>query len=142
MVNLEIVGYDKEGPLFEQNNIRSVAVASIGANTFFKHRVIRMSKDLDKATSLVEAATQNFDIALKHMQEAEQRVTIETKKAAGRLKDSAQKIGEGIARIEKQADFNRLERYVDLLERADAAFTSLAELHTTGKLEKIASAIR
>ena len=37
---------------------------------------------------------------------------------------------------------SRLERYVELLERAAVAMNSLAELEKTGKLEKIAGALK
>ena len=40
------------------------------------------------------------------------------------------------------ANFERLERYVELLERAAQAMSGLAELEKNGKLEKIANAIK
>ena len=40
------------------------------------------------------------------------------------------------------ANFERLERYVELLERASQAMSVLAELEKNGKLEKIANAIK
>ena len=44
--------------------------------------------------------------------------------------------------IAEVANFERLERYVELLERAAQAMSVLAELEKNGKLEKIANAIK
>jgi len=44
--------------------------------------------------------------------------------------------------VQKQADFNNLTRYVELLERAATAMTTLSELEKAGKLQKIAGALK
>lgn len=49
---------------------------------------------------------------------------------------------ESTGELQKSADFERLERYVALLERAAVAMQTLAELEASGRLEKIAAAIR
>ena len=59
------------------------------------------------------------------------------KKASGDVRDVANKLAEGLIKIEKVANFERLERYVELLERAAQAMSVLAELEKNGKLEKL-----
>ena len=51
-------------------------------------------------------------------------------------------MSEGLSRIEKQANFDNLERYVALLERANVALSALAELEKNGKLNKISEALK
>ena len=51
-------------------------------------------------------------------------------------------MSEGLSRIEKQANFDNLERYVTLLERANVALSALAELEKNGKLNKISEALK
>ena len=74
--------------------------------------------------------------------DAESKISETTKKVTGQVRDNAQKLGDGLLRVEKAANFDRLERYVGLLERAATAMSTLAELEATGRLEKIAGAIR
>jgi hypothetical protein len=45
-------------------------------------------------------------------------------------------------KVEKTANFSNLERYVNLLERAATAMSTLAELEKEGKLDKISSALK
>jgi hypothetical protein len=48
----------------------------------------------------------------------------------------------GLIKMEKSANFNNLERYVSLLERAASAMQTLADLEKAGKLDKIAGALK
>ena len=58
------------------------------------------------------------------------------------LKTENIELKDKLKKVEKNANFDRLERYVLLLERAANAMHSLAELEASGKLEKIAASIR
>jgi hypothetical protein len=64
------------------------------------------------------------------------------KKASGSVRKSADDLAQGLLKVQKQADFNNLNRYVELLERAATAMTTLAELEKAGKLQKIAGALK
>ena len=64
------------------------------------------------------------------------------KKASQDVRKAADDMASGLLKIEKQANFNNLERYVLLLERAASAMQSLAELEKSGKLEKIAASLK
>ena len=70
------------------------------------------------------------------------QITEASKKASGNIRDATEKLSQGLLKIEKTANFDRLERYVVLLERASVAIESLAELEKNGRLEKIANAIK
>lgn len=135
-------GYDKSGPKFTQRSVNDFNLKQIKTNTFFEKQAKPMTTDLDKATALVDKATENYDKALFAMGASMARIEGETKKHSGKLRDTTQKLSDGLARIEKIANFDRLERYVELLERAEKAMSALAELEKSGKLEKIAAAVR
>jgi len=64
------------------------------------------------------------------------------KTANANIRDSAEKLSQGLSKCEKSANFNNLERYVLLLERAASAVKILGELESTGKLEKISNALK
>ena len=65
-----------------------------------------------------------------------------TKKATGKARDSAQKLNDGLTRIEKTVNIASLEKRVELLERAADAMERLNALQQTGKLDKILEAIK
>jgi hypothetical protein len=142
VIILEPAGYDKEGPLYSQKDVRKGVLGMIDANTYFTKRAKRMSKDIDGAASLMNSATKVYNTAINRMIETEERLTESTKQVSSKVREAADKLGSGLARVEKQANFDRLERYVELLERAESAFSALAELEKSGKLEKIAQAVR
>ncbi len=136
------VSYDKNGPKFSMRSVNDYNLKQIKNDNFFEKKAKPMTKDLEKATALVDKATENYDRALCAMGASMDRVEGETKKHSGKLRDTTQKLSDGLARIEKLANFDRLERYVELLERAEKAMSALAELEKSGKLEKIAAAVR
>jgi len=142
-VPLSPIGYDKHGPKYSHREVNNVCLRMINSNQFFESKVKRgMATDIDKATELVNEAIAKFDHSLTRLMGAEQKIAAETKKISGQVRDTTQKLNDGLIKIQKQANFDKLEQYVILLERADKALNSLAELEKTGKLEKIASAIR
>ena len=101
-----------------------------------------MIDEIENATEETEKALDKFTNVFDRLMSKEKELELSTKKATGRLKDSAQKLSDGLTRIEKQANFDRLERYVTLLERAEQALSILAKLDESGKLEKIAAALK
>lgn len=101
-----------------------------------------MEKKINEVTEAVQATINVFSHAMDRLVDTEKQLEEKTKKVSGTVRDSAQKLADGLNRVEKLANFERLERYVGLLERAAAAMEALAELEKSGKLDKIASAIR
>jgi len=139
---LKPVAVDKHGPMYDRQDVNDMVVKQIGVNDYFSMRVKKMTQDSEKAKELVDQATDNFDVAIERMLKKNGMLEAETKKTSGNLRATAQKLSEGLTRIERAANFDRLERYVELLERAERAMSSLAELEKSGKLEKIAAAVR
>lgn len=133
---------DKGSPLYLKEDVNKFICKLIYAEDFFYKEAKLMSDDLSKAIEKTELMTKSFDDALDAFEESKTRLIEKTKGAAGALKDCAEKIGQGVARIEKTADFDRLERYVSLLERAEIAMRSLGEMEQSGKLAKIAGALK
>ena len=135
-------GQDRHGEYYAADKVTSTAVNMIAAGNYFNRRAKAMNKDLDTAKSAVEDANAAFNKQLNKLIETETKIAESAKKIAGKVKDSTQKLAGGLASIEKQANFDRLERYVELLERAEKSMSVLAELEKSGKLEKIAVALK
>jgi hypothetical protein len=140
---LKPASYDRYGPLYSKYDLDITILQELLANdNFFIRKRKRMSDQIKEVTNAVEAETKMFIHALDKLTTQETNLAEATKKVSGSVRKSANELGEGLLKVEKMADFNKLERYVGLLERAAVAFESLAELEKTGKLEKIALAIK
>ena len=139
---VKVIGQDKHGPKYCATSLSKVITDMINNEQYFERRAKRMSTDIEKATALIEQSIAVNTRALDKLMDSERRIAEESKKVTGKVRDASQKLNDGLAKIEKLANFDRLERYVELLERAERAMTSLAELEQSGRLEKIAAAVR
>ena len=136
------VSFVRGDPRFSLEQINRNLIVDIHKNDHLNRRERKMEKQINDVTESVQQTINRFGAAMDSLVSKEAALAESTKKVSGSLRDHAQKIGDGLARVEKTANFDRLERYVALLERASAAMQALAELESTGKLDKIASAIR
>lgn len=131
---------DKRGPLYRRSDVEKLVAKDI--NGVIERKDKTMTKKLDEATDSATEAANRFTKALALLNQKESEFAIASKKASGSVRDSAQKLAEGLTRLEKTANFDRLERLVELLERADKAMTSLASMEKTGRLKQIADALK
>ena len=106
------------------------------------HSITTAEKDVAAASAQLDAMLIATYTNMEALVVCENRITANAKTASSKLKQAAELVGQGVVRMEKAANFDRLERYVSLLERAAVAMTTLGELEKSGKLEKIAEAIR
>lgn len=140
---LKVAGYQHGEPMFDVKNIRAVVVQAINnGQYFYTERTKKMNDDLRKASDMLDEADKLLNDRLNKYKATQEKITDQTKQISGALRDSTQKMSEGLSRIEKQANFDNLERYVALLERANVALSSLAELEKNGKLNKISEALK
>lgn len=141
-LGLKVVGYDREGPLFATKDVVNSVAAMINTNELFERKAKMMTPDIQKAETHLEDALARFKKQYSELQRTETAFVTDAKKVVGNVKDAEEKLLQGLARVEKAANFERLNRYVELLERAASAMNQLAELEKEGRLDKIASAIR
>lgn len=136
------VKIDKTGPLYKRSDVDKAVIGKINSESHFKGAAKIMTTDAEKAIKITENVIEQFSKTLDRFNDVEATFIAKSKKSAGEVKDASERLAQGIARVEKAANFDRLEKYVQLLERAASAMTMLAELEKSGKLDKIASAIR
>lgn len=133
---------DRHGPLYKVEDVKGAVLNLIKTNCYFKLGAKKMSEDLQQATEILEKANSNYATVLNKFMGTTQKLHQEADKASQSVRQSTEKLSQGLARIEKQANFQNLERYVELLERAASAMSILSELEKSGKLDKIAAAIK
>ncbi len=136
------IGQDSKGLKWLMDDVHKVVINNIKQNLFFKGRVKTMSKDIQEASDLIGEFTQMLDSSLQKMQKTEQNIAEQSKKVSGSVRKSAHDLMTGMASIEKMANFDKLERYVILLERTASAMSVLSDLEKAGKLEKLMSVMK
>ena len=123
-------------------DVDALIVKMINSDSYFNRRASKMSKDSEKAIKELDKMQERVSGSIKGFLDKERAVSESIKKTTGQLRDSANKLGQGISNITKITDFNQLERYVLLLERAELAMNGLSKLQDSGKLNKIIEAIK
>lgn len=141
-LNMQPVGYDKEGPYFSAKDTSNMIVKLINTDEHFERIAKTMTPDIDKAEARLNDAMDRFQKKHDIFKNTEKLFIDEAKKVSSAVKDAEEKLLQGLARVEKAANFERLNKYVELLERTASAMNQLAALEKEGKLDKIASAIR
>lgn len=143
VVTLKPVGYDRKGPMWSKDDLDKVILQEIQhSNSYQNRRAKTVATGIEEATEIVTETTKLFSSAVSALSAKQSHLEETAKKVSGSVREQADKLASGLSRIEKAADFDKLERYVVLLERAATAFSTLADLEKTGKLEKIAASIR
>lgn len=128
--------------VFHSRDVNDHTLKMMKTGDFYTGHAKNMKTDYEAAAEIAEQAVSMFDRSLDRLMKSQDRITEQTKQVSGKLRDTNQKLSDGLARIEKLANFDRLERYVVLLERAESAMSALAELEKSGKLDKITAAMR
>lgn len=141
-IGLTPCAIDKHGAIYKREDVDKSCLKMIVAKTYFFMGAKKMTTDAEKAIELTDDVQARFSKSLDRLVNTQERFSENTKKVSGNVRDAANKLADGLAKIEKTANFDKLERYVILLERAASAMTVLAELEKNGKLEKIANAIK
>jgi methyl-accepting chemotaxis protein len=139
---LKPVKIDKHGPAYTVGDVKEAMKKLIVAENYFLGSSKVTLTDTEKAIENTERVNKQFNHALDNYLSIIGKVKDEAKNVSGAVRESSEKLAQGLARIEKAANFDRLERYVTLLERAATAMNTLAQLEAEGKLEKIAGALK
>ena len=135
---------DSKGLGFKVETIVKFAAneLTLDTGTQLTRRAKDMSTDYETATKIADEANKMFKKSYSDLIDTTAQLQASAKKASGDVRKSADDLAQGLIKVQKQADFNNLTRYVELLERAATAMTTLAELEKAGKLQKIAGALK
>lgn len=139
---LKPVGQDRHGEKWDKHEVNVLVAHDILTGNHMQRRAKDMTVDFEQAAKVAKDMETVFDNALQSMLKAQERVSEGSKKTSSQMREAANKLADGLQRIEKAANFDKLERYVGLMERAAAAMSTLADLEKDGKLERIANAMK
>ena len=149
-ITFESLGVDqpdvlKSGvPLWKKETVSTALTKLINTNSkqHFGAMENKIMKEIKNATEIVNETIKHFENTYDKFLAIETHIHKDIKTKVGDIKAAEERLMQGLSRIEKAANFDRLEKYVDLIERASKAMELLAGLEKEGRLEKIATAIR
>ena len=144
MSGLHMTGQGRHGPMFTWKSAMNSVATEIEnpAGTFLTRGAKIMSADINNAARVLNEAEKALMTASDRYQEKTTHLSQIAKKCSGDVRKAAGDLASGLSKVEKTANFSNLERYVNLLERAATAMQALAELEKSGKLDKIAGALK
>ena len=144
MNGLDVLRIDRFGPAYSLKSVVNVVTTELNSEsgTFITRGVKMTTNDINNARTLLNEAERTINTAMTNYQERAGQLSATVKKSSGDVRKAADDLAQGLVKVQKQADFNNLERYVLLLERAATAMSTLAELEKAGKLQKIAGALK
>jgi hypothetical protein len=142
MLDIKPTAYDKNGPLYARSKVNEEIVRHIAIENYFKRITKSMNNDIETAIEVTQDANERFSSVLDAFTKTHTSFSDSAKKASSSVRVAADTMAAGLAKIEKTANFDRLERMVDLLERAAMAMNTLAEMEKSGQLAKLSEAIK
>jgi hypothetical protein len=148
-VNQHFVGakpdvIDRHGPGWTVKRISKVIAdeMTLETGTYLTRRAKMVETDYEKASEIADTAEKMFKRNVSNLMATSDELQANIKKVSGNVRKAADDLASGLMKVEKTANFSNLERYVNLLERAATAMSTLAELEKEGKLDKISSALK
>jgi hypothetical protein len=136
------VKYDKDGPLYRSEDVDQAVMKCILIEDYFTKVAKNMNTDVYKAIEITEDANKRFSTVISAFNKTHTEFSDSAKKASSTVRTAADTMAAGLSKIEKAANFDRLERMVILLERAATAMHTLAEMEKSGQLQKLSEAIK
>jgi flagellar biosynthesis chaperone FliJ len=135
---------DRHGPGWTVARINTAIAIELVAETgtYLTRKAKMASIDYEKATEIAETAEKMFKRNVSNLMATSDELQANIKKVSGNVRKAADDLASGLMKVEKTANFSNLERYVNLLERAATAMSTLAELEKEGKLNKISNALK
>ncbi len=134
--------YDKHGPLYRQSDVEHAVITHILIEDYFTGVAKSMNADVYKAIEITQDANKRFSTVPSSFHKTHTEFSDSAKKASSTVRTAADTMAAGLSKIEKAANFDRLERMVILLERAATAMHTLAEMEKSGQLQKLSEAIK
>lgn len=144
MSGLQIAKIDRYGPAYTLKSVTNTIATEVNdpSGSYIIRGVKNVTTDMQKATDTLTEAERMFSTAIDKYQAQSAALSAAAKKCAGDVRKAADDLSSGLTKVEKTANFANLERYVGLLERAATAMQMLAELEKSGRLDKIAGALK
>ena len=129
-------------PMWDQKEVNEIMVNVIDSGHMGKATAKSLTQKHHEIEEAITSWYERLELHRTRMMASEAEIAKVCKSTSVNVRTATNHLGEGLARLEKTCNFDRLERHVELLERASVAMLSLAELEKNGRLEKIMGAMK
>lgn len=135
-------GYDRGDARWAETDVAKLVNERLHNSDYFQAREKDMVRAMEESAKVVDEMATRLLKSTDRLVEREKQLSDSTKKVSSQVRQNTDKLQGALSNMEKVANFERLERYVEILERAASAIQVISELEQGGKLERIIQAMR
>jgi hypothetical protein len=112
MSGLDVLRVDRFGPAYSLKSVVKVVTTELNSEngTYITRGVKMMTKDIDTARTILDEAEKAINTAMTNYQDRAGQLSATVKKSSGDVRKAADDLAQGMVKVQKQADFNNLER--------------------------------
>lgn len=139
---------DRNGEGYLQSDVTKLiinevitGIPSYSTQPYFKREFKNMNKELETAGQAFDDAFKIVSDKYLAFNDKTKEVKALTKKTGGEIRSAANDVAVSIEKIDKLADFAKLERMADTLERIAGALTTLSAIDENGSLSGVIQSI-
>ena len=135
---------DKHGPGFSGGAVNALLISELASDSE-SNVIIRKVKDMTpkitEALDVMEGSIDKVEELNKRLLNSEKSVAESSKKAVSKVKSSVNEISDSVAKIEKIANFDKLERYSKTLMEIADSLERISLLQNDGRLDGVIKAL-
>lgn len=138
-------GADKHGDLFLKKGVEATCLNELAIKSkdnVFNRKVKSMTNVLKEANEIFEIEVGKISSTIDKLNDSQSKLEGNTKKAIGKVKNSVHELAGSMQKVDKLADFEKLDRYATTLERIASSLAAISELEKAGKLDAIIKALK
>ena len=135
---------DKNGPNYSRSAIEAYILNEITINSesnLITRKVKSMSSKIKEALDVMECSIVKVSELNDRLLNSEKSVAESSKKAVSKVKSSVNEITDSVAKIEKIANFDKLERYSKTLLDIAGSLERISLLQNDGRLDSVIKAL-
>lgn len=129
--------------LIPKNNVMTAVATDVNeGNQLQRHTARRVTPDFELAAKTIDALVDHLAEVHTRMLKSMDALANGAKDASRKARSSATDMSALLEKINRGANYDRLEKNVEVLERIAAAMTTLADLEKSGHLARIMKALQ
>jgi len=134
---------DEHGQMgYRKEDVAKITAGEIAFDkSNIKNRIRSVNKIIEQAQKDTDQTLEHFDKTLTRLVSMTNTCKVQAKSVSGGVRDSVNKLSNGLAKIEELANFDKLEGIVCQLERMEKSLSALAELDKSGSLDRVVKAL-
>lgn len=141
----QIGGTDREGEISLKPAAYSTVLNEIvikSENNVITRKVKRMDNTINEAINVLSESIDKVETLTEKLQREEESMASSTKRTIGKVKTTVSQLSDSLAKVEKLANFDKLERYNNTLCSIADSLERISALEKGGKLDAVIKALK